>query len=109
MEVIGDLEQSNFVEQWGQKKMGDNWVTGHRDNSLKESYRGGEGFLGGASGKEPTCQCRRLRDTGSIPGLGRFPGEGPGNPLRYSCLENPMDRGAWWATVHSHAVRQEVT
>ena len=39
-------------------------------------------------------------DTGSIPGLGRSPGEGNGNPLQYSCLENPMDRGAWWATIH---------
>ena len=39
-------------------------------------------------------------DVGSIPGLGRSPGEGNGNPLQYSCLENPMDRGAWWATVH---------
>ena len=41
-----------------------------------------------------------VRDTGLIPGLGRFPGEGHGNPLQYSCPENPMDRGAWWATVH---------
>jgi len=40
-------------------------------------------------------------DTGSIPGLGRSPGEGHGNPLQYSYLENPMDRGAWWATVHA--------
>ena len=39
-------------------------------------------------------------DLGSIPGSGRSPGEGNGNPLQYSCLENPMDRGAWWATVH---------
>ena len=39
-------------------------------------------------------------DTGSIPGLGRSPGEGNGNPLQYSCLRNPMDRGAWWAAVH---------
>ena len=39
-------------------------------------------------------------DPGSIPGLGRTPGEGNGNPLRYSCLENPMDWGAWWAAVH---------
>ena len=39
-------------------------------------------------------------DLGSIPGLGRSPGEGNGNPLQYSCLENPIDRGAWWATVH---------
>ena len=42
-------------------------------------------------------------DPGSIPGLGRSPGEGNGNPLQYSCLENSMDRGAWWATVHGVA------
>ena len=40
-----------------------------------------------------------LRDVGSIPGSGRSPGEGSGNPLQYSCLGNPRDRGAWWATV----------
>ena len=44
-------------------------------------------------------QCRR-GDAGSNPGLGRSPGEGNGNPLQYSCLENPMDRGASWATGH---------
>ena len=42
-------------------------------------------------------------DPGSIPGLGRSPGEGNGNPFQYSCLENPMDGGAWWATVHGVA------
>ena len=42
-------------------------------------------------------------DTGSIPGSGRSPGEGNGNPFQYSCLESPMDRGAWWATVHGVA------
>ena len=42
-------------------------------------------------------------DSGSIPGLGRFPGGGNGNPFRYSCLGNPMDRGAWWAIVHGVA------
>ena len=41
-----------------------------------------------------------VREEGSIPRLGRSPGGGHGNPLQYSCLENPMDRGAWWATVH---------
>ena len=51
------------------------------------------------SGKEPTCQHRRHRDVGSIPGWGRSPGGGNGNPLQYSCLENFMDRRAWWATV----------
>ena len=43
-----------------------------------------------------------IRDVDSIPGSGRSPGGGHGNPLQYSCLENPMDRGAWWATVQSH-------
>ena len=51
------------------------------------------GFPGGASGKEPACQCRRLKDAGLIPGLGRSPGGGHGNSLQYSCLENPKD--AW--------------
>ena len=52
---------------------------------------------GGSEGKASACGAR---DPGSIPGLGRSPGERNGNPLQYSCLENPMDRGAWWATVH---------
>ena len=39
-------------------------------------------------------------DVSSVPGLGRYPGEGNGNPLHYSCLGNPMDRGIWWAAVH---------
>jgi len=52
------------------------------------------------SGKESSCNARDLGDTGSIPGLERFPGEQNGNPLHYSCLENSMDRGAWRAEVH---------
>ena len=44
-----------------------------------------------------------VRDVGSVPGRGRSPGEGHGNPLQYSCLGNPMDRGAWQATVHGVA------
>ena len=47
-----------------------------------------------------------IRDTGSIPGSGRFPAGGHGNPLQYSCLEKPMDRGAWWAIVHRVAKTQ---
>ena len=58
------------------------------------------GFPGGSEVKAPVCS---VGDLGSIPGLGRFPGEGNGNPLQYSCLENPMDRGAWWAIVHGVA------
>ena len=47
-----------------------------------------------------------VRNVGLIPGLGRFPGGGHGNPLQYSCRENPIDRGAWWATVHRVAKSQ---
>ena len=66
----------------------------------------GSAFPGGTNGKEPTCQCRRHRDSGSVPWFGRSPGGGHSNPLQYSCLENPMDRGAWWATVHRVAKGQ---
>ena len=55
------------------------------------------GFHGGSDGKE---SARNAGDLGSIPGSGRPTGEGNGNPLQYSCLENPMDGGDWWATVH---------
>ena len=58
------------------------------------------GFPGGSDSKETTCNAG---DLGSIPGWGRFPGGGHGNPLQYSCLENLMDRGAWWATVYGVA------
>ena len=60
-------------------------------------------FSGDASGKEPACQCRRCKRRGLIPGSGRSPVEGNGNPLQHSCLENPMYRGARWATVHRAA------
>ena len=54
-------------------------------------------FPGGSDGK---TSAYNAGDPGSVPGLGRSPGERNGNPLQYSCLENPMDGGAWWATVH---------
>ena len=57
-------------------------------------------FPGGASGKESAYQCRRCKRCRLHPLVRRIPGEGSGNPLQYSCLENPLDRGAWWATVH---------
>ena len=50
--------------------------------------------------KNPPTRAGEVRDVGSIPGSERSPGGGHGNPLQYSCLENPMDRGTWWATVH---------
>ena len=55
------------------------------------------GFPGGSDGKESSCSAG---DLGLIPLLGRSPRGGHGNPLQYSCLENPMDRGAWWAAAH---------
>ena len=58
------------------------------------------GFPGGASGKEPTCQCRRHRKCELNPWVGKIPFRRDGNPFQYSCLENPMDRIAWWAMVH---------
>ena len=61
------------------------------------------GFPGGSEVKASACNAG---DLGSIPGLGRSPGEGNGTLLQYSCLENPMDGGAWWATVHGVAKSQ---
>ena len=61
------------------------------------------GFPGSSVGKESACQ---VGDVGLIPGSGRSPGEGNGNPLQYSCLENPIDRGAWRATVQGVTSRQ---
>ena len=68
------------------------WYTVQKDSPLVLV-----GFPGGSDGKESTCNAG---DLGSIPGLGRAPGEENRNPLQYSCLENPMDRGVWQATVH---------
>ena len=59
------------------------------------------GFPGGSDGKESACE---VGDPGSILGLGRFPGEEHGNSVQYSCLENPMDTGAWGATVHGVSI-----
>ena len=60
-------------------------------------------FPGGSEVNMSACN---VGDPGSIPGLGRSSGEGNGSPLQYSCLENPMDGGAWWATVHGVAKSQ---
>ena len=68
-----------------------------QDSSL---YLSSIPLMGGKSGSEVKASACNAGDLGSIPGLGRSPGEGNGNPLQYSCLENPMDWGAWWAAVH---------
>ena len=64
------------------------------------------GFPGDSDGKVTACNAG---DLGSIPGLGRSPGEGNGNPFQHSCLENLMDKGAWWATVHGVAKESDMT
>ena len=67
---------------------------------LKIAQSHTKGIPGGPEVKASACN---VGDLGSIPGSGRSSGEGNGNPLQYSCLENPMDQGAWWATVHGVA------
>ena len=62
------------------------------------------GFPGGTVGKESVFSTGDTRDTGSVPGSGRSPGGGNGNPLQHSCLDNPTDRGAWWDRVHGIAM-----
>ena len=63
-------------------------------------------FPGGSDGK---ASAYNVGDSDSIPGLGRSPGEGNGNPIQYSCLENPMDGGAWWATVRGVTKELDMT
>ena len=84
------------------------WIAAHQAPLSMESWSRlplaalalARGFPGGTVLKNPPANAGASRDTGSIPRLGRSPREGNGNPLQYSCLENPIDRGAWWATVH---------
>ena len=72
-------------------------VNRNGSNSLLGMQPRFPGFPGCSVGKGPACD---VGDVGSIPGSGRSPGKGNGNPFQYSCLENPMNRGAWLATVH---------
>ena len=58
--------------------------------------------------ENPPAKTGNIRDSGSIPGSGRSPGERHGNPLQYSCLENRMDRGAWQATVHVNYIKVKI-
>ena len=67
------------------------------------------GFPGGSEVENLPANAQGVGDVGSIPGLGRPPGERNGNPLQYSCLGNSMDRGAWPATVHSVARESDMT
>ena len=74
--------------------------------SNTDNYHTEADFAVGASGKEPVCQCKRLKRCGFDPWVRKIPWRRACNPLQYSCLENPMDRGAWWATVHGVAKSQ---
>ena len=75
-------------------------------HSFGSDYERFKGFPGGTSCKEPAANAGDIRDAGSIPGSGISPGEGNGYHLQYTCLENPMDRGAWWTTIHKAAKNQ---
>ena len=70
---------------------------------LPDPFHPDQGFQGSSNGKESAYNAG---DLSSIPGLGRSPGEGNGYLLQYSCLENPIDRGTWWATIHEVAKSQ---
>ena len=71
-----------------------------KKKKTKKNYHKFKGFPGGTSGKDPPASAGDVRDSGLIPQLGRSPGGRNDNPLQYSCLGNPMDRGDWWATVY---------
>ena len=76
-----------------------------KDSTLHPRFQGSDNLVGtgGSEGKAPACNAG---DPDSIPGSGSSPGEGNGNPIQYSCLENPLDGRAWWATVHGVAKSQ---
>ena len=76
-------------------------------NTFQNKYRFYRGFPGSSVVKNPPANARG--DTGSIPGSGRSPGEGDGNPFQYSCLGKPMDIEAWWATVHGVTKESDMT
>ena len=70
-------------------------------SNVKEKHL--SGYVSDSSVVKTPCQCRRCKKRGFDPWVGKIPGEGNGNPLQYSCLENSMDRGDWWAMVHGVA------
>ena len=65
------------------------------------------GFPGGDGVKDPACQCRRHKRHGFYPWVGKIPWRGHGNPLQYSCLEKPMNKGAWWAIAQNAAITKK--
>ena len=110
-ERINDLEvEITTTEQNIEKRMirnedslRDLWNNIKHTNICIIAAPEGEWQPGFPGGSEVKASASNVKDLASFPGLGRSPGEGNGNPLQYSCLENPMDGGAWWATVHGVA------
>ena len=101
-ECAGD-RQERRMRSW----LTHNWATERESRKVQsqDSLRRGKkkkkrNFPGGASGKEPPANAGDIRDMGLIPGSGRSPGGGHGNPLQSSCLEKPMNRRDWWTIVH---------
>ena len=86
--------------QWTEELGAGNCPWGSKESGMTERLHSHYGFPGGSDGKESACNAG---DPGLISGLGRSPGERNGNPLQYSCLENPTDGGAWRGTVHGVA------
>ena len=98
--------QGSKVEQRTLKIPPSTGFEGDPENTLSHHQvppRNASGFPGSSDSKESPCNAE---DPSLIPGLGRSPGEGNGNPLQYSCLGSPMDRGVWWATVVGAAESQ---
>ena len=90
--------QINSLETWIEKMQ--ERFNKDLEEIKKSQYIMNRGFPCSSVGKESACSAG---DPGLIPGLGRSPGEGNGNPLQYPCLENLMDRGTWWIAVHGVA------
>ena len=93
--------QRNLVgySPWG-LRVGHNWATKHSTAQFRIGLcKGDKGLPGWCSGKESACQCMRCKRCGFNPWVGKIPEVENGTPFQYSCLENSIDRGAWWATV----------
>ena len=96
------LDTNKNTQQWSTAQPKIQQFLKRYQTHLYYSYLSG-GIPDGSAGEKSACNSGDTRDAGSIPGLERPLGGGNGNPLQYSCLENPMDRGAWWAAVHGFA------
>ena len=103
--VLADLKAHGYPYKASESCV-DKGDTGGRTELMCPLQAAKRGFPGGSEVKASACNAG---DLGSIPGLGSCPGEGNGNPLQYSCLENPKDGGAWWASVHFHFASSQGT